>query len=93
ALLLAIRRLVMTPVEGELGYGAWRQAIAEELLARIQALRWRAQSLDPAHWQDYASARDEEALQEATQATNAANHANTRAEKAYAQLAGRIGLT
>ncbi|SRR5579875_174562 len=93
ALLLAIQRLAGTNPDGELGYGAWRQAIAEELLLRIQALRWRAQSLDPARWRDFNAARDDEALQAATQATNEANHANTRAEKAFAQLAPRIGLT
>lgn len=92
ALMRAIQRLVTSPAEGELGYGVWRQALSEELLARIQTLRWRAQSLDPDHWQDYRAAHDDDALLEATAATNAAAHAAARAGQAYAQLAERVGL-
>ncbi len=92
ALLTAIQKLVTTPLDGELGYGAWRQALGEDLLARIQTLRWRIQSLDPDHWHDYAAARDDDAQLEATAATNAATHAAARTQQAYAQLAARVGL-
>ena len=92
ALLTAIQRLVTAPADGELGYGAWRQALSEDLLARIQTLRWRVQAVDPDHWQDHAAAHDDDALLEATSATNAATHAAARAQQAYAQLAERVGL-
>jgi len=92
ALLTAIQKLVTTPIDGELGYGAWRQALGEDLLARIQTLRWRVQATDPDAWQDYAAARDDDALLEATAATNAGAHAAARAQQAYAQLAARVGL-
>lgn len=90
-LLDAIRALAKTAGDGDLGYAAWRMAIGEELAARCAALRWRAQLVDPAHWQDYAEAINDLALQEATRADNAGAHAAARAERARAQLVERIG--
>ncbi|HEY7850936.1 MAG TPA: hypothetical protein VIC27_12775, partial [Ktedonobacterales bacterium] len=55
-LLDALRALAKTPGDGDLGYAAWRLALGEELAARCTALRWRAQLVDPAQWQDFAEA-------------------------------------
>ena len=90
-LLDALRALAKAACDGDMGYAAWRLAIGEELAARCSALRWRAQLVDPAHWQDYAEAANDLALQEATRADNAATHAAARAERARAQLVERIG--
>lgn len=90
-LLDALRALAKAAGDGDLGYAAWRLAIGEELAARCSALRWRAQLVDPAQWQDYAEAVNDVALQEATRAENAATHAAARAERARAQLVERIG--
>ena len=89
ALAAALIRLATTAPDGEFGYGAWRQAVAEEITARCEALRWRVLALNPTSWQDFASAHDDAAAQEASRATNAAIHAATRAEKAATQLAER----
>jgi hypothetical protein len=90
-LLDALRTLVKTPGEGDLGYAAWRLAIGEELAARCSALRWRVQQVDPAQWTDFAEAVNNRALQEATRADNAATHAAARAAHARAALVERIG--
>ncbi len=90
-LLDALRALAKTAGAGDLGYEPWRLAIGEELAARCAALRWRAQIIDPAQWQDFAQAVDDLALQEATRAENAAVHAAARAERARSQLVERIG--
>lgn len=90
-LLDALRALAKTPGDGDLGYAAWRLATGEELAARCSALRWRAQLVDPARWQDYASAVSDQALQEATRTENAATHAAARASRARAALVERIG--
>ncbi len=90
-LLDALRTLAKTPGDGDLGYAPWRIAIGEELAARCAALRWRAQWIDPAQWQDYAAAVNDFALQEATRAENAARHAAARAERARSQLVERVG--
>jgi hypothetical protein len=87
----ALKSLAKTPSDGDLGYAAWRVAVGEELAARCAALRWRAQLVDPAHWQDFAAAINDLALQEATRAENAATHAAARAERAYSQLVERVG--
>ncbi|HEY7849269.1 MAG TPA: hypothetical protein VIC27_04345, partial [Ktedonobacterales bacterium] len=90
-LLDALRALAKTPGDGDLGYAAWRLAIGEELAARCTALRWRAQLVDPAQWQDFAEAVNDFALQEATRAENAATHAAARAARARVALVERIG--
>jgi hypothetical protein len=79
--------LARMPASGDSGYVAWRRAMLEALATRFEALRWRIAVIDPARWQDFAQAHDEEAAQRAARATTAANHAAARAEKAYAQLA------
>ncbi|MEO7002543.1 MAG: hypothetical protein ABI068_12065 [Ktedonobacterales bacterium] len=89
ALAAALTRLATTAPDGELGYGVWRQAVAEEVIARGEALRWRVSALNPTHWRDFSIAHDDAAAQEVSRATNAAAHAATRAEKAWAQLAER----
>ncbi|HZC04844.1 MAG TPA: hypothetical protein VE338_04320 [Ktedonobacterales bacterium] len=90
-LLDALRALAKTPTEGDLGYTAWRAAINEELAARCSAMRWRAQLIDPAQWQDFSQGVNDLALQEATRAENAANHAAARADRARATLVERVG--
>ena len=91
-LLDALRALAKTAGDGDLGYGAWRQALSEELAARCAALLWRASMIDPAQWQDYAAAVNDLALREASRADNAATHAATRAERAQSQMAERAGV-
>ncbi len=91
-LLDALRALAKTPGDGELGYGAWRQAISEELAARCASLLWRVSMIDPAQWQDYAAAVNDLALREASRADNAASHAAARAERAQSQMAERAGV-
>jgi len=90
-LLDALRSLAKAPGDGDLGYAPWRLAIGEELAARCAGLRWHAQQVDPAHWQDYAEAVNNLALQEATRAENTATHAAARAARARSQLVERIG--
>lgn len=90
-LLDALRALAKTPCEGDMGYAAWRIAVGEELAARCSALHWRAQLVDPAHWQDFSQAVNDLALQEATRADNAATHAAARAERSRVALVERIG--
>lgn len=77
---------------GELGYGAWRKAILEELTARCEALRWRLSALDATNAQSFAAAHDADALAQAEAAATAATHASARVEKAYAQLETRARL-
>lgn len=84
--------IAATPGTGELGYGAWRKAILEELTARCEALRWRLSTLDPTKAQSFASAHDVEALAQAEAAAAAATHASARIEKAYAQMETRARL-
>jgi hypothetical protein len=88
----ALRALTKTPGDGDLGYGPWRQALSEELAARCAAALWRASMIDPAQWQDYASAVNDLALREASRADNAAAHASARAERAQSQMAERPGV-
>lgn len=88
----AFEDIASTPGAGELGYGAWRKAIVEELTARCEALRWRLTALDPAKAQSFAAAHDAEALAQAETAVTAATHASVRIEKAYAQLETRARL-
>ena len=90
-LLDALRAVAKAPGAGDLGYAAWRLAVGEELAARCAALRWRAQMVDPAQWQDFAAAVDDRALQEATRAENAATHAAARANAARSALVERVG--
>lgn len=90
-LLDAVRALAKAPGDGDLGYAPWRLAVGEELAARCSALRWRAQLVDPAQWQDFSAAVNDLALQEATRAENAATHAAARAERARHQLVERVG--
>lgn len=91
-LLDALRALSKTAGDGDLGYGAWRQALSEELAARCAALLWRASMIDPAQWQDYGAAVNDLALREASRADNAASHAAARAERAQSQMAERAGV-
>ncbi len=91
-LLDALRALAKTAGDGDLGYGAWRQALSEELAARCAALLWRASMIDPAQWQDYAAAVNDLAIREASRADNAATHAAARAERAQSQMAERAGV-
>jgi hypothetical protein len=84
--------IAATPGAGELGYGAWRKAVLEELTARCEVLRWRLSALDPAQAQSFAAAHDTEALAQAETAATAATHASARVEKAYAQLETRARL-
>ena len=88
----ALRALAKTPGDGDLGYGPWRQALSEELAARCAAALWRASMIDPAQWQDYASAVNDLALREASRADNAATHASARAERAQSQMTERPGV-
>jgi hypothetical protein len=91
-LLDALRALAKTAGDGDLGYGAWRQALSEELAARCAALHWRATMIDPAQWRDYSAAVNDLALREASRADNAAAHAAARAERAQSQMAERAGV-
>jgi hypothetical protein len=88
----ALRALTKTAGGGDLGYGAWRQALGEELAARCAALLWRASMIDPDQWREYAAAVNDLALQEASRADNAASHAAARAERAQSQIAERAGV-
>ena len=88
----AFAEIASTPGAGELGYGAWRKAILEELTARCEALRWRLNTLDPSRADSFAAAHDADALAQAEAAAAAATHASTRIEKAYAQLETRARL-
>ncbi|MBF6591044.1 MAG: hypothetical protein IVW57_11040, partial [Ktedonobacterales bacterium] len=88
----ALRQLARTPTDGDLGYGTWRQAVAEEVGLRCESLRWRIQIISPAHWQDFAAARHLDAEANATRATTAAARAAARAAQAYDQFATRAGL-
>lgn len=90
-LLGAIGPLLATPGQGESGFTAWRRAVMERLAAECEALRWKVLAIDPAGWHDFSAARDVKALMEAEAAATAARHASVRAEKAYAQLASRVG--
>lgn len=84
--------IASTPGTGELGYGAWRKAILEELTARCEVLRWRLTALDPSHAQSFVAAHDADALAQAEAAATATTHASARVEKAYAQLETRARL-
>ncbi|HEX8036623.1 MAG TPA: hypothetical protein VF510_22385 [Ktedonobacterales bacterium] len=88
----ALVDIAATPGMGELGYGAWRKAILEELTAHCEALRWRLSALDPTNALSFAAAHDAEALAQAEAALTAATHASARVEKAYAQLETRARL-
>lgn len=88
----AFGEIASTPGTGELGYGAWRKAILEELTARCEVLRWRLSALDPSNAQSFVAAHDADALAQAEAAATAATHASTRVEKAYAQLETRARL-
>lgn len=88
----AFVEIASTPGAGELGYGAWRKAIVEELTARCEVLRWRLNALDPAKAERFAAAHDADALAKAEAAAAAATHASARIEKAYAQLELRARL-
>jgi restriction endonuclease len=92
ATLDAFERLARTSGTGEHGYTAWRKAVIEELMARCEALRWRALAVDPARWRTFTDAHDAEALERAESSATAATHAAARAQKAYAQLATRARL-
>ncbi len=84
--------IASTPGTGELGYGAWRKAILEELTARCEVFRWRLSALDPSNAQSFVAAHDADALAQAEAAATAATHASARVEKAYAQLETRARL-
>lgn len=88
----AFADIASTPGGGELGYGAWRKALLEELTARCEGLRWRLAALDPARAQSFAAAHDADALAQSEAAALAATHAAARIEKAYAQLETRARL-
>lgn len=87
-----LARIAPTPGGGELGYGAWRRAVVEELTARCESCRWRLLAVDPARWEDFAAAHDGAALERATAADAAAGHAAGRVAKAYADMAARARL-
>jgi len=89
----ALSRLAKTPADGEMGYGAWRQALAEEYAARCASLRARIEAVDPAAWEDFDRARSTEARQRAERAARDAAYAAARAGKAYAQLAELVGAS
>jgi hypothetical protein len=91
ALVGAIEPILATPGQGESGFTAWRRAVVERLTAECEALRWKVLAIDPERWHDFSAARDGQALVEAEAAATAARHAAARAEKAYTQLASRIG--
>lgn len=84
--------LAQYPQQGDLGYTAWRTALAELFVARCEWLRWMATIIDPAQWRDFASARDDLALSKAEQVRSDATHALARAIKAYSDLARRARL-
>jgi hypothetical protein len=86
-LLDALRAMNKSPGDGDLDYGAWRQALGEELAARCAALLWRVSMVEPTQAQDYASAVNDLALREASRADNAATHAAARAARAQSQMA------
>lgn len=88
----ALERIGDTPGAGDLGYGAWRRAVVEELTARCESCRWRLLAIDPDRWDDFAAAQDTAALERATGAAAAAGHAAARAAKAYADMAARARL-
>ena len=92
ATLAALDRLASTPGTGDLGYGAWRKAVVEELTARCESCRWRVMALDPAHWDDFATAHDIAALERATSASTSAGHVAARVAKTYGDLAQRARL-
>lgn len=87
----ALRALAKTPGDGDLGYGLWRQALADELAARCASLLWRASIIDPARWSDYTAAVNNQCAREASLADNAASHAAARAQRAQTDLSERAG--
>lgn len=88
----ALRALAKTPGDGDLGYGAWRLALSEELAARCSALLWRVNLVDPAQWEDFSAAVNDAAVREASRADNAATHAAARAERAQSLMTERAGV-
>ncbi|HEX9036854.1 MAG TPA: hypothetical protein VF808_07665 [Ktedonobacterales bacterium] len=90
-LLDALRAGARTPGDGDLGYGAWRQALGEELAARCSAILWRATLVDPSHWTNFDQAVNDNAAREASLADNAAIHAAARAARAQTSLKERAG--
>jgi hypothetical protein len=88
----ALRALSETPADGELGYGAWRRALLEELAARCESCRWRVLALDPERWASFEAAHDLHAQERAASAATSADHATARAAKAWAELAARARL-
>jgi hypothetical protein len=91
-LMEALRALSKTPGDGDLEYGAWRQALGDELAARCGALLWRANTVDPSQADDFSAAFNELAVREASRADNAASHAAARAARAQSQLNERAGV-
>lgn len=92
ATLTSLASLASTPGGGELGYGAWRRAVMEELTARCEGCRWRLLAIDPARWDDFTAAHDTSALEHATSAQASAAHAAARVAKTYGDLAQRARL-
>jgi hypothetical protein len=91
-LMEALRALSKTPGDGDLEYGAWRQALSDELAARCGALLWRANTIDPSQADDFSAAFNELAVREASRGDNAASHAAARAARAQSQLNERAGV-
>lgn len=89
----ALATLARAPGGGDLGYEPWRTALLEELHARCESLRLRAEAIKPEQWQQFSAAYDSQALEQAEVATSAAAHARTRVANAYAQLETRARLT
>ncbi len=88
----ALERIQNTPGTGELGYTAWRKAVLEELVARIDALRLRIGAVSPSDWHDFREARSVQKLQQAEEAATMATYARGRADKALAQLQTRARI-
>lgn len=92
AALPALQTISATPGGGQLGYGAWRRTILEELTARCESCRWRLVAIDPVQWTVFSDAYDATALERASAAATSAGHAATRVAKAYGDLAQRARL-
>jgi hypothetical protein len=80
------------PANGDLGYSDWFKAIAEELIARCEAVRWRLLALDPAKAGDFAAAHDQQAADTASLRAQSAERAAARSQQAFAALQQRARL-
>ncbi|MGH2517255.1 MAG: restriction endonuclease [Ktedonobacterales bacterium] len=91
-LVAALDAAASTPGVGDLGYAVWRRDVMDALSAQCEEYRWRALSVDPAQWRDFAAAHDVQAYERAGGAATTAAHATERIARSYAELARRARI-